>query len=197
MRSTEFRQDADSRETRLPNCRSISSETWEHARQALVFYFQRRGADIDDAEDQAQSTLTALWRRPDYEFQDEKDFLRVCYAFAKRIQKAAWRKGKRAQMVELKDSSSGTERRSLGLNDAEMGVYLDETLKVVDSNFNEEERALLAKHADPDRNGEASAGDSAEQNRERVRVFRIRDKLARLIGLNRKKKAARKKENKS
>ena len=72
----------------MPTCRSLSPDAWEQARQALVFYFSRRHG-LANAEDLAQETLAAFWKREDFEFEREEDFLRVCYAFARRILQVA------------------------------------------------------------------------------------------------------------
>jgi len=52
------------------NCRSVSPKTWEHARQALVFFFTRRHG-LYGAEDLAHETLAAILGREDYRFEQE------------------------------------------------------------------------------------------------------------------------------
>jgi DNA-directed RNA polymerase specialized sigma24 family protein len=190
MRFTALLQKTNSRETRLPTCRSIPDAVWEQAREALVFYFEKR-AGILNAEDLVQETLMTFWRRPDFEFNKEEEFLIICYAFAKRILKAAWRKEKRSVKVELKDSAPSPVHSLFGLNATEMGVYLDEVLALARSGLPERDLNLIETHASEDSPEAHTSRDEAERNRERVALYRARGKLAALLGI---KKSKRKKE---
>ena len=94
----------------MPNSRTIPGHLWEHAQRALVFYFAHHGAV--NAEDLAQDTLAEVWRRSDYEFRKDADFLRVCYAFARLILKADWRRERQRADAEMAHCREGAPARS-------------------------------------------------------------------------------------
>src|ERR1039458_5061855 len=107
------------------NSRLVPPDIWEHARQALVFYFLRRHG-LSNAEDLAQETLTTILKRDDYEFEDEKDFLKVCYGFAGKISQAGRRKIARHAGDQLDPTMAAPGAKVRGLKDAELWVYLNE-----------------------------------------------------------------------
>ena len=84
----------------MANCRSIPPAAWEHAREALIFYFSRRHG-LTDAEDLAQDTLATLWSRDDDEFEKNDDFLRVCYGFARLVSQKGYRQAQKHAGDEL------------------------------------------------------------------------------------------------
>src|ERR1039458_2426252 len=111
------------------NCRSVSAKTWEHARQALVFYFTRRHG-LTNAEDLAHETLTTILSREDYQFENEEDFLRVCYGFACHILQTTRRKAGRDISTSLEGNSPISWQDTQGLKDAELNVYLNEVFRL-------------------------------------------------------------------
>ncbi len=158
----------------MPTSRSIPSEAWVQARQALVFYFSRRHG-LESAEDLAQETLAALWSRDDFEFAHEKDFLRVCYAFAQRVSKVGWRRQSRDTTVELNEEVGAKTARS---NQAEMAVYLREVLDALRSEMSSRDRQLIVDGAA----GTIGHSGPEEANRMRVGLCRARKRLAKLTG---------------
>lgn len=161
------------------NCRSIAPGTWEHARQALVFYFSRRHG-FSRAEDLAHDTLSAILSREDYHFEKEEDFLRVCYGFAGHILQAARREALKHSASGQEIAKEAIESRVLGLNSAELTVYLDELLKIAKSRLRDPDWGLIQQAIVLD--GEfAPASDPAIANRTRVKLHRARKKLARLV----------------
>lgn len=169
----------------MVNCRSISAATWKQASDALVFYFRQR-VGLGRAEDLAQDTLAAFLRREDFEFEKEEDFLRVCYAFAGLILKAARRQDKELLAAELKDPMLCTERNAFGLNEIEMRLYMDEVLAAARAGLLEREWRSIESRARFEVYGDVVPGDSTEKNRRRVEFHRSKGKLAKL--LNRGKK---------
>jgi hypothetical protein len=168
------------------NSRSISPASWEHARQSLIFYFSRRHG-ISNAEDLAQQTLTAIWRRGDFEFEKEEDFLRVCYGFAGRISKAAVRQMRKHSGSELDPAAPEPTRRAYGLNPTEVGILVDEILKIAGTKLREKDRETIriaAEGVDSAMDGSGANPRTAPDigNNFRVRLFRARKKLAELTG---------------
>ena len=162
------------------NSRSVQPEVWEHARQALVFYFLRRHG-LSNAEDLAQETLTAVLVRDDYEFESEKDFLKVCYGFAVHVSQAGRRKIARQAGNELDPNVPAPQAQVRGLKDAELGVYLAEVLRIGSERLGEQDREII--HQLTIDEGEPTPPQRlADANRERVRRHRARRLLARIVG---------------
>jgi DNA-directed RNA polymerase specialized sigma24 family protein len=156
-------------------CRNVSPKNWEHARQALVFFFTRK-MGFTKGEDLAHETLLAILCRDDFEFEKEGDFLRVCRGFAKNICLAAQRQENRAP-TSLEDVTVAAVRsRIQGLRGAEVDVYLGELLRLGRENLSAEEWGLLNPETEPN-----EPKDSVEQNRERVKRYRARKKLLGLL----------------
>lgn len=155
------------------NSLSISQEHWEHARQCLIFYFSRRHG-FTDAEDLAQQTLLALWQRQDFEFESEDDFLRVCYAFAKRVSQQGYRQNRRFAAVALDSSFQEPIQHTNHprLEPAELKLLLDEVLRTKEQ-LTDKERALIDN---------AIASDLRQGSNARVYLHRARKKLERLTG---------------
>src|SRR5450432_4212962 len=113
----------------MPNSRSIEPEAWEQARSALVFYFSRRHG-FTNAEDLAQETLAALWKRDDFEFARAEDFLRICYAFARRISQSGGRDARKHAGEELDPAAPGREASMEGLSGAALELLVREVLEI-------------------------------------------------------------------
>jgi hypothetical protein len=158
------------------NCRTVPADLWEHARRALVFYFNRRVPA--DAEDLAQTTLLALWNRPDYEFERSEDFLRVCYAFADNISKSAFRERLRHQADELPPNLT-QDGGGYGLTQSELRQYLNEVLHNVAVNLPDEIGGLIRSIAE---DSGSPAGQRTLTGNLRVKLHRARKKLAALTG---------------
>jgi DNA-directed RNA polymerase specialized sigma24 family protein len=161
------------------NCRSIPQDTWEHVRQCLIFYFSRRHA-LSEAEDLAQETLLAVWKRMDYEFEKEEDFLRVCYAFARRILLERYR---RLQKHALVDSNTDLSAKAGVdcLTATDMGIFLDEVLRIGKSELSEKDWKLIESAVNSVSAQDSDATTTAGGNA-RVYLHRARKKLARLTG---------------
>lgn len=163
------------------NCRSVSPTTWEHARQALVFYFSRRHG-LSTAEDLAHETLVNILSREDYQFEKEEDFLRVCYGFANHVLQTARREAaKRAENSLVSDvAAAGAETQ--GLTDAEINVFLDEVLRLGRHQLREIDWQLIQQSTALDGDRSTAAVDPAKANSARVKLHRARRKLALLTG---------------
>ena len=159
------------------NCRSIPDSAWAHARQALVSYFAWRG--VMNAEDFAQDTLAAFWANDHYEFAEEEDFLRICYAFAKRILLTRRRRERKHSGEELDPGFPAPPGDSLGLNPAELAVFLRETVEAAESALSESDWQAISNGP---RESARQPADAAEANRIRVRCHRARRRLAQLTG---------------
>jgi DNA-directed RNA polymerase specialized sigma24 family protein len=162
------------------NSRSVQPQVWEHARQALVFYFLRRHG-LSNAEDLAQETLTAILVRDDYEFESEKDFLKVCYGFAANVSHAGRRKNARHSGDQLSPNIQAAAAEVRGLRDAELTVYLAEILRIGNEQLGKADREIIDQLASEEGIRPASQ-DSMEANRERVKRHRARRLLARIVG---------------
>lgn len=150
-------------------------------RRSLIFYFSRRHCRTD-AEDMAQETLAALWRRSDYEFDKEEDVHLVGYAFARNILRAQWRSDSRSATLELDPSLAQPIERIGGLNAAEMKIYLEEIEKLRQSQLTDRERQLIENALNPEGAPARAEKDPREAGNLRVFLHRSRKKLARLAG---------------
>ncbi len=162
------------------NCRSVSPKTWEFARQALVFYFTRRHGLVG-AEDLAHETLAAILKREDYQFEQEEDFLKVCYGFASHILQSARREDFRGADSSLECSLASPAVHTGGLNDTELNIYLDEVLRLGQDQLRETDWQLIQQAIVLD-GGRVEELDPAGANSARVKLHRARKKLATLAG---------------
>jgi DNA-directed RNA polymerase specialized sigma24 family protein len=165
----------------MPNCRSISPQAWEHAREALVFYFSRRHG-LADAEDLAQDTLAAIWSRADFEFEKEEDFLRVCYGFAGRILQSGYRQTRKHTASELDPAIPDPARTAYGMNSTEIGLLLDQVIQIGETHLREKDWEVIRTAASADGPMTDSQSSSDNGNSFRVRLSRARKKLVQLTG---------------
>lgn len=170
----------------MPNCRSIPPTAWEHARQALIFYFSRRHG-LSDAEDLAQETLATLWSRDNYEFEKEEDFLRVCYGFARLILQKGYREAQKHAGEELDPATPAAAHDIGGPIETETRILLAQICQVGASQLQEKEWQLIEQAALSDRATIASELNMGDANNVRVRLHRARKKLARLTGWRKNK----------
>jgi DNA-directed RNA polymerase specialized sigma24 family protein len=151
----------------------------------LKFYFSRRyGAH--NAEDLAQDTMLAVLTRDDFQFDKEQDFLRVCYAFAKRTGKARLRGERKHAAIDIADVapvlSAGPP------NAIENGIFLREVLEAGAQCLNARQLDAVVKAAE----AEADRGDLhtkfgfPDANSFRVFLHRTRRKLAEKVGYRRR-----------
>lgn len=165
----------------MPNCRSISTEVWAHARESLVFYFSRRHG-IEHAQDLAQDALTAFWSRPDFEFDDEEQFLRVCYGFASRISKQGYRKNEKHSHEELSPLHAEYVPHIGGLKATEIDIYLKEVVSVAKKKLTDAEWQAIGYGVREDRSRMVEDLHLKNANNARVHLYRARRKLAELTG---------------
>jgi DNA-directed RNA polymerase specialized sigma24 family protein len=158
----------------MPNCRAITTEKWVHARKVLVHFFTRKG--VLNPEDMAQETLMAVWSREDYQFENEDDFLKVCYGFARNILRDGYRVDRKHAAEELDLSVESPVQGVQGLEGSEVSVFLDEVCRRADAELQEEERAAIQAAIDRD------SQDHPVESKRRVRLYRARKKLAKLTG---------------
>lgn len=166
----------------MPNCRSMSPETWAHARECLIYYFSRRHAR-SDAEDLAQETLMALWNREDYEFEKEEDFLKVCYGFARHISQQGYREAGRHAGDPLDPSLPAAQHEWSSQRAMESRMFLEEVCKIGSSRLRENDWQIIQQGATSDRAAMAEEFKMGDANNVRVRLHRARRKLAKLTGL--------------
>jgi hypothetical protein len=165
-------------------CSSIPPTAWAHAREALVFYFSRRHG-IANAEDLAQDTLAALLSRPDFEFEKEEDFLRVCYGFAGRVSQAGYRKIRKHSGTSfdpaIHDPTCQPGGQGTGsLNPAEIKLLLDEVIQIGQTQLRAQEWEIISTAAHEDGPSAGGLHSSDGGNGLRVRLFRARQKLVKL-----------------
>jgi DNA-directed RNA polymerase specialized sigma24 family protein len=167
----------------MANCRSISPEAWAHARESLVFYFSRRHTR-SDAEDLAQETLLAIWNREDYEFDKEEDFLKICYGFARLIAKEGYRESRRHAAAALEPSLPAPPHEGSSPRSIEARLLLEKVCAIGESQLRDEEWRMIRQSMDRDRAGMAQDFKVRDANNMRVRLHRVRRKLAKLTGLD-------------
>lgn len=167
----------------MANSRSISPEAWAHARESLIFYFSRRHAR-DDAEDLAQETLLTIWSREDYEFENEEDFLKVCYGFARHISKEGYRDSQRHTGAQLEPDLPAPQHERSGSRAIEARILLEKVCEIGRSKLMERDWQVIQQAADGDRATMAHELKLGDANNARVRLHRARRKLAKLTGLD-------------
>lgn len=156
------------------NCRSIPSEKWVHAYKTLVYFFT--GKNVLNPEDMAQETLMTLWSREDYQFEDEADFLKVCYGFAKKILFEGYRANRKHAAEELNASVKSHVQAFQGLEGSEVNIFLKEVYQYANAELKQEELDSIQAAIDHDRQ------DEPVDTKQRVRLYRARKKLAKLTG---------------
>lgn len=164
----------------MPSCREISPEVWEHARQALVFFFARR-VRVGNAEDLAQETLLAFWRREDFQFEKDDHFLRICYGFANLILQQDYRRQRRQDSGPLPEDASALRSNSR-FEPAELRVLLDEILKIGSTELRQQDWALIQSAVSTCPSRMPEAVDAQAANRIRVRLSRARSRLMQVTG---------------
>ena len=167
--------------------RSIPPDLWEQARRALVFYFSRRHG-FTNAEDLAHDTLQAVWIREDFIFEKEEQFLRVCYGFASRVSLEGHRQVRRNAAISL-DSGKPVEKvRAVGLSELDTHIFVEDVRRVAESRLTSEDWEMVRLLMEDER--ESAAGLWGNANMFRVRLHRVRGKLAELTGWTAGKKKA-------
>lgn len=159
-------------------CRDIPACEWEHARQALRFYFSRRLGQ-DNAEDLAQETLLRFWSRPDFQFDKVEDFPRVCFGFAHYVCQQICRENAKRAGVELDIEIPSPAWCVGGPQAAEAAILLRETLEVGRGQLEEKEWKLIQNASDREMLGPILG---PADGKDRVKLHRARRKLARLVG---------------
>lgn len=162
----------------MPTSHNISPEIWAHARDVLVFYFLRRFSR-SHAEDLAQETLLAMWKREDFVFEKDEEFLRVCFGFASRILLQGYRHSVKHEGSPLDPSMSAPADATAGLRGSEVNVYLNQVLKIGQERLREQDWKILQQGADVDGSGPAQREMS---NKSRVQLHRARKKLSQMTG---------------
>jgi hypothetical protein len=166
----------------MPTCRDIPAKLWKVAFQALVFYFSRRG-QVSNAEDLAQRTFLAILKRDDFEFGREEDFLRVCYGFAARILKAKKREDAKSSSVPLDTALPVASNRD-GAQATEDTVFLHDVLEIGKTELTPDEWKFIEDAAEAALDNLPYNFPRAEANTLRVRLYRLRKKLAKKTGWN-------------
>jgi DNA-directed RNA polymerase specialized sigma24 family protein len=154
-------------------CQEIQPEMWSKAGKRLVFYFGQRLHE--DAEDLAQQTLLEVWRR-NMELVDPDDFLKLCYGFARNVDKAAGRE-KHKHVAEALDPAMPEQVNNVGgMREEELSLFIEEVQQTAESNLKKDEWELIQeamKDEDP---------DIPRSGRLRVKLLRARRKLKKLTG---------------
>lgn len=154
---------------------------WVHAERVLVFYFSRRHG-ATNACDLAHDTIAALLGS-DYEFSEEKDFLRVCYGFAAMISLAEYRKqGRQGVSLTGFEIDAPDPRSTAGLNSIETDILIDQVKKIAETGLRHEDWQLIWKSLNAS-GREELAEDLGLGNagNARVRLFRAYAKLRKLF----------------
>lgn len=161
------------------NSRSIRAELWEEAREALEFYFRRRHG-AKDSEDLAHETLQAILIREDYLFEEEDQFLRVCYGFAKRISKKGRRDATLHEATARDAAAFGADEKVNGMSGVEARIFLDDIRRTAEAVLTPRDLKIVELLMEGERPG--LGGRFRNSNQLRVHVHRIRRKLAQITG---------------
>jgi len=172
------------------NCRSIPEDLWLAASKALVFYFSRRHGR-SNAEDLAQDTLAVIWKRSDFNFESQEQFLRVVYGFASRISKQAYRRARKHGGDNLDTDVSARQPRLVGLAGAEVAVFFKDVCREGEAGLSDEDWQLVQKLMESDVSQVYESFGLSDSNGLRVRLHRIRRKLSGLSGFPMKAKKNR------
>jgi DNA-directed RNA polymerase specialized sigma24 family protein len=149
----------------------------------LVLYFENRRFTSSEADDLAQEALAELFRREDYEFAKPEDFLKVCYAFARNVSLAAWRKAAKISDDPIDPDLSAPTGEVQGLKDSELSVFLDEVLRLAKENLSKSDWQSIQSAVDAVTGpGLDGAAGTPSTNRKRVKLHRARKLLAKLVG---------------
>jgi DNA-directed RNA polymerase specialized sigma24 family protein len=159
------------------DCRSIPDALWEEASKRMFFFFLHH-LGSENADELAQETLLAVWKRKDYKFEKEEDFLKVCHGFARKILLQAIKKKYELKPIELDPDTARKTSGPPGLEGAEVTAFLKEVWEISKWRLDEEERSLIESVIKRDRNDRPLSG------RDRIRLYRLRKKLAKIIGWN-------------
>ena len=174
------------------NCRDIPPQVWSHAREAIFVFFSRR-LGVERADEVAQATLLAVWKRDDYLFGAEEDFLKVCLGFAKRVAPELARNELRRSMDTLDFDTAAPSARIGCLEGVETNIYLAQTVRLGSQQLSDLEwkltnrstvcsgDELIAEFPDEFKNVEAL----------RVQLFRARRKLRKIVGWPKKQHQAK------
>ncbi len=127
-------------------------------------------------EDLAQETLMTVWSREDYQFENEDDFLKVCYGFAKKILLEGYRVSRKHAPEGSALAGESRVKGIQGLEGDEVTVFLGEVCHRAYEELQEEEWAAIQAAIDRD------SQDQPVEGKQRVRLFRARKKLAKLTG---------------
>jgi hypothetical protein len=117
-----------------------------------------------------------VWSREDYQFENEDDFLKVCYGFAKNILLEGYRVTRKHAAEAPTLSAESRVRGIQGLEGNEARVFLEEVCRRADAELQEEEWAAIRAAVDRDQQ------DQPVEGKQRVRLYRARKKLAKLTG---------------
>jgi hypothetical protein len=161
----------------------MTPDVWEQARQALVLYFQRR--QVTNFEDLAHDTLLAFWKRHDYVFERDADFLRVCYGFAGLVLQHDYRQRRKrtAEPMPADDAGEHLWRpRRCAFQPAELRVLLDEVLRIGRAELRENDWQLIEEAIRKNPSEMEAAVDRNAANRIRVRLSRARSRLLKATG---------------
>ena len=140
----------------------------------MIYFFSRRGAS--NPEDLAQETLMTVWSREDYQFENEDDFLKVCYGFAKKILLEGYRVSRKHAAEDSVLAVQSRVKGVQGLEGNEVNVFLEEVCRRADAELQEQEWAAIQAAIDRHRQ------DKPVEGKQRVRLYRARKRLAKLVG---------------
>jgi hypothetical protein len=152
----------------------VRPETWAHAHEALVFYFEQHGYAAE-AGDLAEGILAEILRRNDFETDKEVDVFKASYASARHVLRTAPRKEGRENGSIMGTEIPAAVVTAEGLLDVEPVHFLEEVLRVG-------KKKLHALDREVSQEATLTGSGASCTNRERVRLHRARKVLASLVG---------------
>jgi DNA-directed RNA polymerase specialized sigma24 family protein len=130
----------------------------------------------------AQETLLSIWDREDYEFENEEDFLKVCYGFARLKSKEGYRDNKRHDDETVDDSLAAPKHGWGSQRATESRMLLAQVWKIGQSKLREQDWKLIQQASDSDYPKMNDGMNVGSAGNARVRLHRARRRLAKLVG---------------
>ena len=160
---------------------AIPEELWNHAIKSLTRFFGSKGCG-DRVGDLVQDTLTRISGRPDYEFEKEEDFLRLCHGFARMIlyeDRRRWNRNR--SVVEYDDSALYGGASPKSLRGVERQLHNRKLLDLLKPCLKDEDWKMLEDSLEMDRETQARNLGVSNANAMGVRIFRALEKVRRRL----------------
>jgi hypothetical protein len=127
--------------------------------------------------------MLAVLTREDFQFEKEEDFLRVCYAFARRTGQAGHRRERKHAASDIAEVAAVLAAGAP--NETENEIFLKEVLQLGEQQLTERQWQAVTRAASDRTDLHKELGFS-DANAFRVFLFRARRRLAEISGYRRR-----------